>query len=52
MNVAGSEAGLKCNSIACLIETAVDPLLAFGEPMPKNDVHLKSFRGRCVWKAW
>jgi hypothetical protein len=50
-NVAGSEPRLKCNSIVCLVESTFDPLLAFGEPMSENDVHLKSFCGRCVWKA-
>jgi hypothetical protein len=42
---------LESKRIVCLIETASDPVLAFGEPMSENDVHLKSFRWRCVWKA-
>ena len=44
-NVAGNEPGLKCNSIACLIEPTFDPLLAFDEPMSEDAVHLNPLVG-------
>jgi hypothetical protein len=51
VNVGGREAGLKGNRIACLVESACHPRLAFGEPTTENGIHLKSFCGRGGWKA-
>jgi hypothetical protein len=48
VNVAGGELRLKRNGIARFIKATANPILAFGEPVADNAIHLKSFRGRCA----
>src|SRR3981189_445012 len=49
MNVAGTELRPERQRVFAFVEPACDSALAFVEPTTENDVHLKSFRERCVW---